>query len=424
VLLRALPPAPRALAGDPPRDDMERTIAGLWARALHLESVGIHDDFIELGGDSLTAQEVVTRLASELGVRLPSLALAQSPTVAELAALAKQAAEPTKTSDAGVTRHQNVVALKTTGTGLPIFFFAGAGGLIVQFLGLAAHFDGERPVYGVQAHGIESRGVPDWTIPGAARRHLKVIRRLQPHGPYLLAGHSFGGLVAMEAAHHLRAAGEEVALLTLIDTTPPGGVRLNRRGGFEYEPDHPAAAQALARAAALAEASNGGAPAEAMRTLAKRAESLAQPLLASASAGRRAVGSVLGGLAERAGQLGESQKFADLSNRVAEVGRLPLAGLVHFPEERQVHVFYNQGMLVTMYYHPEPWTGRTLLFQASAGVPENPELRPIDGRWAPLLTGKDSVARTVQGSHENILRPPVVDLLARDLRAQIAELGL
>jgi thioesterase domain-containing protein len=45
--------------------------------------------------------------------------------------------------------------------------------------------------------------------------------RLQPQGPYYLAGWSAGGVIAMEMAHRLRAAGEEVALVGLLDSRPP-----------------------------------------------------------------------------------------------------------------------------------------------------------------------------------------------------------
>jgi thioesterase domain-containing protein len=47
------------------------------------------------------------------------------------------------------------------------------------------------------------------------------MRKVQPRGPYLLGGYSFGGLAAYEIARHLRAAGEEVALLVLFDTANP-----------------------------------------------------------------------------------------------------------------------------------------------------------------------------------------------------------
>jgi thioesterase domain-containing protein len=77
-------------------------------------------------------------------------------------------------------------------------------------------------VFGVQARGLEERAVPDRSVEAAARRHLADLRAVQPSGPYLLAGHSFGGLVAFEMACRLQDAGETVALLAVVDTTAPG----------------------------------------------------------------------------------------------------------------------------------------------------------------------------------------------------------
>jgi thioesterase domain-containing protein len=55
-----------------------------------------------------------------------------------------------------------------------------------------------------------------------ARVYLKEIRATYPHGPYYLAGHSFGGLIAIEIGRQLIEQGEEVPLLALLDTLPPG----------------------------------------------------------------------------------------------------------------------------------------------------------------------------------------------------------
>src|SRR5205823_11996474 len=53
--------------------------------------------------------------------------------------------------------------------------------------------------------------------------HLEAVRALQPRGPYVLGGWSFGGLVAFEMASKLRELGQEVAFLALLDTVPPDG---------------------------------------------------------------------------------------------------------------------------------------------------------------------------------------------------------
>jgi thioesterase domain-containing protein len=110
-----------------------------------------------------------------------------------------------------------LVPLTTTGTATPFFLIAGAGGLAVTFLPLARLLGTGQPVFGLQSRGIEQRAVPDLTFRQITSRYTKVIRQVQPHGPYLIGGHSLGGIHALQVAQHLRAAGEEVALLAIFD---------------------------------------------------------------------------------------------------------------------------------------------------------------------------------------------------------------
>jgi thioesterase domain-containing protein len=98
---------------------------------------------------------------------------------------------------------------------------AGAGGLGVGLVPLAKQLGPDQPTYALQAHALERRGIPDWSVRATARRHVRTVREVQPHGPYHLGGHSFGGLVSLEMAHQLREAGEDVDLLVVLDSFPP-----------------------------------------------------------------------------------------------------------------------------------------------------------------------------------------------------------
>ncbi|HET6212389.1 MAG TPA: phosphopantetheine-binding protein [Micromonosporaceae bacterium] len=75
-----------------PRTDVEATLARLWSAKLGVQPVGIHDDFFELGGDSLLAADLQLDIDTALGVEIPTWTLFLSPTIAELAeAVAEQA---------------------------------------------------------------------------------------------------------------------------------------------------------------------------------------------------------------------------------------------------------------------------------------------------------------------------------------------
>src|SRR6185295_5702776 len=68
-----------------PRSDGERRIAGVWEELLGIERIGIHDNFFDLGGNSLMAIRVISRLKTELGVDVSEVSIFEGPTVASLA---------------------------------------------------------------------------------------------------------------------------------------------------------------------------------------------------------------------------------------------------------------------------------------------------------------------------------------------------
>lgn len=193
--------------GDAPRHEWERILNGLWCELLGASTIARSDSFFALGGTNDQATRLLAELRTQYGVEVTTAEFAASPTIKDLAALIGRR-----------TVRSVLVPLTTTGTGTPIFFIAGAGGLAVTFLPLARLLGDDQVCYGIQAQGIERRAVPDLTLSQGARRYARTIREVQPHGPYLLGGHSLGGVHALKVAQLLEAEGEEVALLVIFDT--------------------------------------------------------------------------------------------------------------------------------------------------------------------------------------------------------------
>ena len=197
-----------------PRTGRERRLVELFVEVLDFDitEVGALDDFFDLGGDSLDAVELVAAVADEFGTEITVSTLLECPTPAALAAAIAQGPQESKT-----------VVLLAHGAPDQTPFFCVAGGsehaLTLRHLarGLA-----DRTVFGVQARGVDRRARPDRTVEGRARRHVAEIRRMRPHGPYLIGGHSFGGIIACEIALQLRDAGETVQMLVLLDSSAPG----------------------------------------------------------------------------------------------------------------------------------------------------------------------------------------------------------
>ncbi|MGC3972489.1 MAG: thioesterase domain-containing protein [Pirellulales bacterium] len=103
----------------------------------------------------------------------------------------------------------------------PLFIVAGMFGNVLNLRHLAHLVGHDRPCYGLQARGLYGDHAPHVTFEEAAADYLAELRTVQPHGPYLLAGFSGGGLSAYEMARQLRTAGEEVAFLGMLDTPLP-----------------------------------------------------------------------------------------------------------------------------------------------------------------------------------------------------------
>jgi acyl-coenzyme A synthetase/AMP-(fatty) acid ligase/thioesterase domain-containing protein len=213
---RAALPAPPPVVTTGSRQEYsewERVVADAWTRVLSLDDVGLDDDFFELGGDSLAVQTLISIMVEELGVPAASTSmLIQAPTVRQFARRVTR--RPASADDV-------LVPVKPSGSRPALFVVAGGGGLGVAFVHLARHLGADQPLWALQSHALERRGIPDWSVPAAARRNIKAIRRISPQGPYHLAGHSFGGLVALEMAHQLRRDGHEVGLLAMLDSFPP-----------------------------------------------------------------------------------------------------------------------------------------------------------------------------------------------------------
>ena len=76
-----------------PRTPVEATLAGIWKEVLRLDEIGVHDDFFEIGGDSLLSIRVIAR-AGRAGIRIPVERFFDNPTIAQLAAAVEAPASP------------------------------------------------------------------------------------------------------------------------------------------------------------------------------------------------------------------------------------------------------------------------------------------------------------------------------------------
>jgi thioesterase domain-containing protein/acyl carrier protein len=204
-----------------PRNELEQTIADIWAKALGIESVGIHDDFFDLGGESLLAVQVITKLRDTLQVDFSAHSLLNAPTIAALAELIEQTTSiPERSNQPARQALPSLLVEIQAGNRMkpPLFLTHPVGGHVYFYRELAHYLDSEQPVYGIQAQGLDGETEPLTQVEEMATQYIKAMRVLQPEGPYFLGGSSFGGTIAFEMAQQLHAQEQQVALLTMIDT--------------------------------------------------------------------------------------------------------------------------------------------------------------------------------------------------------------
>ena len=190
---------------------MIEVLTPIWQRVLQLPSIGITDNFFDLGGDSSLALQLFNEIAQVCDRELPPVAIYQAPTISALAALLEQPTTP---------RFPTLVLLKPGAGNPPVFIAHGLGGSVMDFFQPVRHIATDHPIYGMQARGSDGLDEPLERVEDMAEFYLGAIKKLQPHGPYLLVGYSLGGLVVLEMAQRLLANGQEVALLAMLDAYP------------------------------------------------------------------------------------------------------------------------------------------------------------------------------------------------------------
>ncbi|AWK06834.1 non-ribosomal peptide synthetase [Flavobacterium crocinum] len=192
-----------------PRTEEENIVATIWKESLNIENIDIFSDFFEMGGHSIKGVKVMIEIEKHTGKRIPLSALFKYSTVEKFAKLLNTGTE---------IYSDCLVPIKPTGNKPPLFIVHGAGLNVLNFINLSKHFDEDQPVYGIQ--GTKPKGFDGWyeSIEAMAAHYIDAIIKVNPKGPYALAGFSFGGIVAFEMTRQLKAKGKTVSLTALLDS--------------------------------------------------------------------------------------------------------------------------------------------------------------------------------------------------------------
>jgi len=335
---------------------LERVLTSAWEHAFDVAPLSLDDNFFALGGTSLLALRLCNDVRERTGWELPPSTLFAAPTIAGMAAAIRD----------GVTKPLSpVVLLNDCVRGRPLFIVHGLAGDVLELRALAQLLRGDRPVIGLRARGLDPRSRAHQTVEEMAGAYVQHVRRQQPEGRYLLAGYSFGGLVAFEMARLLEQAGERVEFLGLLDANVHHGcLPPIERWRFRV-----------------------------LRKLHHATLHLPRPGSRVLLAGRDAVRAFV-----------ESRLHATCSEASGDALRTKqLTPIMAHLEELAWRAFAA--------YRPKPYTGAVTFFRAAARPPDYCYPIPI---WAEMTGGRLSIC-DVSGDHFSMIRPPHVDVLARSL---------
>jgi thioesterase domain-containing protein/acyl carrier protein len=203
-----------ASIGATSENEAERQLLQIWKRVLGLHALGVDDDYFDVGGHSLTAVRLVSEVERLIGISVPISTLFQARTVRRLASLL--------TTKGWLPDWSCLVPIRESGSLPPVFCVHGIGSQALEFSDLAKALGEDQPVFAFQSRGLDGQSQPFERIEDMAGQYIAEMRRVQPFGPYSLMGYSFGGVIAFEMAHQLKASSESIDFLGLLDSSFPG----------------------------------------------------------------------------------------------------------------------------------------------------------------------------------------------------------
>jgi thioesterase domain-containing protein len=266
-----------------------------------------------------------------------------------------------------VNTSSSIVPMQPHGSASPLFILHGAGGNIFRFYQLAMLTGTEHPIYGIQAQSLLPGQPALLRLEDQAAYYLSEIRKIQPKGPYYFLGYSFGGTTALEIAHQLRALGERVELLGMLDS---------RQRDYMV-------------------------------------------VMLSQDSVRTRLDRRVARFLRNFGPLSFGEKVAFLKEKLFTRTLRHVYSLATACGFRSVPSFMKStediSWVAAMNYHPQPWHGPITLFRAT----EQPDPRlPQDLGWTPLAKGGVEVFE-LPGDHDLVFVEPNIQVLAEQLRARL-----
>lgn len=210
----AAEPAPAGPAAEAADAELVRSLRDIWELLLPADVVGLDDDFMALGGDSLLAAQMLVAVEQRLGVTVPMGELVHARTLRELVQVVGRlrAQEPTTTAACVQAGDESARPR--------LWFVHDLQGSAYRVRHLARHLGADQPVWSFESPLLAGEPNRFTSLDTFAANYLRDLVAAQPEGPYWLAGYSFGGICAYEMARQLRREGRDVEFVGVVDVGP------------------------------------------------------------------------------------------------------------------------------------------------------------------------------------------------------------
>ena len=195
-----------------PSNNTEKLLVQIWSSVLNIpqDRLSVNDNFFDIGGHSIKAIKIMAEMFTATNTRFPISILFQYPTIKELSLFVDNKYD---------WPYKCLIAIKPTGKKDPLYIVHGIGLNLLNLQPLIMELDIDQPVFGLQALGLDgSENEPLDRMDKIAAYYISEIIKHNPNGPYVLAGYSFGGIIAYEMVSQLKEMGKEVRLLIMFDT--------------------------------------------------------------------------------------------------------------------------------------------------------------------------------------------------------------
>ena len=194
-----------------PTTKLEKKLSSFWMEVLKVDQVGINSDFFDMGGHSLIAVELLSKIFKETGTKLSISCLFQNSTIQKQAALIE------KTAIALEEKMTALVPIRAEGNKPPLYLIHGGGFDVTFYQCIVRYMDSDQPIYALQAIGLDGKHEPLESVEEMAAHYIGEILEQNPEGPFHLAGYSLGGTIAYEMARQLKAMNKAIGVVGLFD---------------------------------------------------------------------------------------------------------------------------------------------------------------------------------------------------------------